>query len=136
MSRAVPTDGSAGSIQRGGGSRRGAEARRRFGSANTLTLKALCSLKPQQRLALLRTADNTLVKNICECALNTVRGNVILTRQEKARLAKHKHLLRKLSASKGSWKSKKKLLVQNGSGFLPMLIAPILGTLFTQLFGQ
>lgn len=113
-----------------------AAARRRFGKENTASLQALCKLSPEQRLTLLRSAKNSLVKSICECALNTVHGNVVLTQKEKARLSRHKQLLRKLASSKGSLKSKKQILVQSGSGFLPMLIAPVLGTLFSHLFGK
>lgn len=109
----------------------GRDLRKRFGKVNTAALLALCSLNPKQRAALLRSADNSLVKTICECALNTVRGNVDLSQGEKRRLKKHKQLLRKLASTRGGLKSKKKIIVQQGSGLLPMLIAPILGSLLS-----
>lgn len=76
------------------------------------------------------------MKTICECALNTVRGNVDLTKTEKRRLKKHKQLLRRLASDRGGLKSKRRIIIQHGSGFLPMLIAPILGSLFSRWFGN
>lgn len=99
-------------------------------------LQALCKLNKSQRLALLRSADNDLVRSICECAFNTLKGSVTLKRTEKTRLAKHRKVLRRLASKRGSWKSKKRILVQQGGGFLPMLLAPILGTLLSNIFGQ
>ncbi|XP_048514299.1 uncharacterized protein LOC125501746 [Athalia rosae] len=95
-----------------------------FGSSNTAVLHALCELSGPQRLALLRAADDNLVRNICECALNTLKGNVKLSDRQKSRLGRHRRILRRLASNRGSWRSKKKLLVQHG-GFLPLLLAPI-----------
>lgn len=107
-----------------------------FGKTNALALHALHKLNPTQRRALLRTADDSLVRDICECALNTLEGNVVLSRAHKSRLARHRHTLRKLACKRGSWKSKKKILVQRGDGFLGLLLAPILGGLASALFSK
>lgn len=116
------------------GSRRGSSAS--FGKTNTVALQALQKLNPTQKLALLRTADKTLVRDICECALNVLLGNVKLSRAQKTRLVQHKQTLRQLAKKQGSWKSKKKILIQRGNGFLTLLLAPILGTLASSLFSK
>lgn len=101
-----------------------------------VALHALCKLNTKQRLALLRTADTPLIRCICECALNTLRGTVALKHCQKSRLVKHKKILRRLASNRGSWKSKKRLIVQRGNGFLPLLLAPLLGSLISSLFSK
>lgn len=98
-------------------------------------LKTLCYLKKNQRASFLRTADNNLVKCIQECIFNTLKGNVPLRYNEKKRLANHKSILRRVAVKRGNWKSKRKLLVQRG-GFLPYLIAPILGAVLSRIIGE
>lgn len=107
-----------------------------FGKTNTIALHALHKLTSSQRRALLRTADDSLVRDICECALNTLEGNVPLSKAQKSRLARHKHSLRRLADNRGTWKSKKRILVQRGDGFLGLLLAPILGSLASALFSK
>lgn len=102
-------------------------------------LHALCHADANQRLALLRSADRALVKCICECALNVLNGVVALKPSQKKRLSKHKQVLRKLVSAHGrgvfGWQGKKRALVQSGGSFLPLLLAPIVGTLISKLFG-
>ena len=43
-----------------------------------IILHALCCLKRDQRCAILRKAERALVRVVCECALNVLRGNVKL----------------------------------------------------------
>lgn len=99
-------------------------------------LRVLCCLKGSQLKAFLNTADSWLVKVICECALNTLRGNIPLTAQQKQRLRKHARLIRSLASDKGTWHGKKRLIVQKGSGgvFLPLLLAPLVEVLARKLF--
>lgn len=97
-------------------------------------LRALQYLNKEQREAVLRKADSRVIRCICECALNILRGNVPLKAEERKKLRRHAPLLRRLAAKKGCWKSKKRFVVQNG-GFLPLLLAPILGTVLSNLIG-
>ena len=92
--------------------------------AGTLTL--LNKAVPTVRQTLLRKPG--VMKSVCECALNVLRGRVPLTKKQKAKLARYKTSLRKLATKRGSGtlKSKKKL-VQKG-GFLTALLAPLLST--------
>lgn len=104
----------------------------RFTTSNAVALQAICKLNTQLRTALLRAADPSLVQNICECALNTLRGNVKLTAEQKEHLRKHRKALRRLASNTGSWKSKKRLVIQHG-GFLPLLLAPVIEGLVAAL---
>lgn len=114
-----------------------------FSKKQVAVLNALCHANDEQRKALLRTADKALVRCICECALNVLHGTVDIKHSHKHRLSKHKHVLRKITnngstkqkGGGGNWKSKKRVIVQSGGAFLPLLLAPIVGTLVSKLFG-
>lgn len=97
-------------------------------------LQALQHLNKEQREAVLRKADSQIIRSICECALNVLRGNVPLKPEQRKKLRRHAPVLRRLAAKKGCWKSKKRFVVQSG-GFLPLLLAPILGTVLSSLIG-
>ena len=103
-------------------------------------LRALNQLEGKQRADLLSCADHNLVKCLCECALNILRGNVPLKPGEKNRLKKHAKLLRLLSVKRkdDKFRAKKKLLLQHGGGgtggFLPALLAPIIAAVVDKFF--
>lgn len=105
-----------------------------FCKKSSTILHALQHLNKEQRQALLRKADPSIIRCICECALNILRGNIPLKSDQKKKLRRHAPLIRRLAAKKGCWKSKKKFVVQSG-GFLPLLLAPILGTVLSNLIG-
>jgi len=91
-------------------------------------LKFLSSCKQNHCAHLLKSADKELVKCLCECVLNVLRGNVPLNSKQKTDLQKHRQQLRQLIA-KGSLAKKKKLLQRGGGVFLPFLLAPIISAL-------
>lgn len=97
----------------------------RFNSSIIAALRAICKLNASQRLALLRAADDSLVRSVCECALNTLKGNVALDRNQKNALIRHRNVLRRLACcDSGSWKTKKRLLIRHAK-ILPLLLTPI-----------
>lgn len=96
-------------------------------------LKSLCNLKPKQRLALLKTLDTSTVQCICECIYNVLNGVVPLSTIQKKGLEKHKTTLRSL-IKKYPVQKKKKILVQKGNAFLPLILAPLLSGVFSSLF--
>lgn len=91
-------------------------------------LKLLKKAKKSQRRKLLEAADNDLILCLCDCANNILKGNVNLNPKQKKQLARHKGAIRSLVSrgkSKKTINKKRKLLIQQG-GFLPMLLGPIL----------
>ena len=88
-------------------------------------LKALCHFNKEQRKSFLRKADKSLIKIICECVLNILKGNVKLTKSQIINLKRHVKLLRKLGSTNDNWSRKKTLIVQSGGGFLLPLLTPI-----------
>ena len=105
-----------------------------FSKKNLSLLGALCHGDKKHRAAITRVADKPLVKCICECVLNILHGVVKLSASEKRRLSKHKHTLRKLSHSNDDWRTKKRVIIQNGGSFLPILLAPLVSTLISKIF--
>ena len=94
--------------------------------------RVLNAATPNVRKELLHHCDKELIKCLCECAQNVLKGNVPLTLSQKQKLCRHKHNLRELASKKVS-KKKKTAILQKG-GFLGALLTPIislLGGLFT-----
>lgn len=89
-------------------------------------LKALYHLDRDQRIVILRKAEATLVKCICECALNILNGNVFITDSQKSKLKRHAKILRCLADKSGTWTSKKKIILAEGIKILTLLLAPII----------
>ena len=96
-------------------------------------LNHLCILKhckqPMHK-SIIQGADKELINTICECILNCLNGNVKLNETEVNTLAKHKKYLRQLLAKDSrAHKKKKQILIQKGSGFLPIILSAVLALL-------
>lgn len=100
---------------------------------NADLLKVLSKLKPQQRLAFLKSADKKLVRLLCECSLNLIKGKVPVNSAQKQKLSRYKQLLRRLTKKTGGWKSKRKILTQKGGNFIPLIIGPILSAVLSSV---
>ena len=87
-----------------------------------------------RRKWLKQNLDKDFVECICECTQNLLRGNVPLTKQQKAKLGKRKKTLRKLIGKKLSLKKRKQ--INQSGGFLGALIGPIVSVLSGLLGGQ
>lgn len=94
-------------------------------------LSALAKSHPHVCKAILRGADKDLLHCLTECAYNIIRGNIPLTPTQKAQLTKYKRQLRNVANKKTGLKQKQKF-VQTG-GFLPALLAPLLGSVIAPL---
>lgn len=101
---------------------------------NAEFLRALRSLKPKYRLALLKNTDCSSIKCICECTYNILQGKIPLSRKQRVALRRHKNVLRKLVKRGENWKKKKRILVQSGGAILPLLLGPLLGGVLSTLF--
>ena len=87
-------------------------------------LKILHKASPKLKKALLADLPSEIVQLLSECALNILKGTVILKKGQKARLRRHRKNLHDLAKTKTPLK-KKKEIIQKG-GFLPSLLAGIL----------
>ena len=108
-------------------------------------LSALAHANSDQRRALLQTSDKCVIRCICECALNVLKGVVKLPEKQIKKLKKYKKIIRNLvkvndlknrkkNSKKVNWLKKKKQLVQTGRGaLLPLLLTPIVEILVSKL---
>lgn len=92
------------------------------------TIKVLSKRNPKQNKAIIQAANNELVKCICECIQNVTNGVVKISPCSKSKLHKHKNKIRQIINKRTDMKKKRKLLEQSG-GFLPLLLAPVVGLL-------
>ena len=96
-----------------------------FSKKNLALLGALCHADKQHRAAITRTADKPLVKCICECVLNVSHGTNINT-----------HCASYRAQVEMSIGALKRVIIQNGGSFLPILLAPLVSTLISKIFGS
>lgn len=87
----------------------------------TLALLKLISKSKRPKLYI-KKCTKSEIKTLCECVLNVIRGNVSLTKSQKNHLSQHKQSLRKLADRKIPLYKKKKILIQNGEGFIPFIL--------------
>jgi hypothetical protein len=80
--------------------------------------------------SLILGANKELIDTLCECILNCLNGNVQLSDDDKNKLYKYRNYLRQLLRKRDlSLKKKKGILVQKGSGFLPIILSAVLSLL-------
>ena len=94
---------------------------------NVYLLRLLHKSKPSLVKVILKNASPDLVRALCECSLNVLKGNIKLNASQKTRLRRYKNILRKLATKKVAAKTRKRLL-QKG-GFIGALLGPVLGVL-------
>lgn len=83
----------------------------------------------KKRQELLDIASAEQIKTICECVKNVMLGNVPGIRKQDIReFKKNREIIRKLiSTGKNVTSKKKKELLMQQGGFLPALLAPVIG---------
>lgn len=94
---------------------------------NIVFLNFLCICNARQRKSIIGLASKDEILALTECCINILNGNVNLTDSERKSLRKHRKYIREIS-NKIPISRKRKILVQSG-GFLPLLLAPLLSIL-------
>ena len=87
---------------------------------------------PLVRRHILRHSSPEFLKVLSECALNILKNNIVLSKREKAKLVRHKSIIRKLASKKINTKTRNRILLHKG-GFLLNFLRPIV-KVFGQLF--
>jgi hypothetical protein len=90
------------------------------------TLKVLHDCTGKTRKAILQNADKELIDCICLCLDNILKGNVKVPPSTYKKLKRQQGLISELHKKSVGTRKKNQLLIQSG-GFLPALLAPILG---------
>jgi len=78
------------------------------------------------------SAGDDLIKCICDCTLNVLKGNVRVPPKQKSKLKRHKKALRDLAKKKVSLKRKRQI-IQKGGFLAPLLsaVVPAIASLLT-----
>jgi hypothetical protein len=84
------------------------------------------------RKDLIQAASPEQIACLCEATLNVVNKNVPITQAKIRKLKPFKRVIKKISFEKVPIEKKKKLLVQQG-GFLPLILSTVLGVLANKL---
>ena len=100
---------------------------------NLPLLQYLATGKPRIVNAIVKEADPQVMKAICECAHNVLKGNVPLSKSQFSKLKRHRKHLHLLTDKKVSQKRKKKVL-QTG-GFIGALLGAALPALASVIGG-
>ena len=79
--------------------------------------------------------DQTAYDAVQEIAYNTIKGNVKLKKSQKRNLKKHEKVLKKFCCLKKKCLNKRKQLLVQSGGFLPILI-PTIASLLTTLLAK
>ena len=97
-------------------------------------LKMLYKASPKLRKAILADLPSDVVRLLSECALNVLKGPVVLTPRHKKKLHRHRKNLRDLAKGNTAVK-KKKEIIQTG-GFLPALLTGVIASLLPQIIAR
>lgn len=100
-------------------------------------LELLTKVNADSRKKILKFSDIKLIEAIVECVFNVLKQNVQLKKNRIEQLKKYKATLRRIAKpGNKNIKQKKKLIVQSGGHFLPILLAPIVSYLFEKLLNK
>jgi len=81
------------------------------------------------RKAIIKSCDKDLVCCICECIKNVTEANVPIPYEALKQLKRHRHVFDRIVDKRTDLQKKKRLIVQNGGGFLSILLPPLLGVI-------
>lgn len=98
-------------------------------------LQNFSNLPKNTQKIILKNADPTFTKQICEICLNISNGNIPLTKRNKKKIEKKQNIIKALGVKKGSFKKKIKYIRQRGGAIVP-IIASIAGPIIASLLSQ
>ena len=89
----------------------------------------ICCQRHGRRKKLLKNVDKATIKCICECAKGVLNGQLPCNNKERDFLMEHKKVIRQIGDDKRSLSQKKKIISQNGGGFMQNLMPVMIGAL-------
>lgn len=78
-----------------------------------------------------KSSDEQVLRALKEIAMNVVHGNVPLDKKQKSKLQRHGDTLRSLSRINLNKRPRRRKLINQSAGFLPILIPSLLSILST-----
>lgn len=101
--------------------------------ANKHMLYVLKNAEPKLRTALIKNCSDDVIKALTEIAINIVEGVHKISPNSKKNLEQYKLELRKLTSPTPNLTRKRKVLLQKGGAFIPILLSTVLSGLIGQL---
>jgi len=100
-----------------------------------IQLLAICKDRCVNRKIIERSPDS-VIKTLCNVALNAERGDIKLSPGQKKLFGKHRGLISKLTNKKLSLATKRKIIQKGGIWpiLIPALISAVIGTLGSAIF--
>ena len=92
-------------------------------------LQLLADFPVHQRQFLLKTATPQQLHGLVQVLFNILMGQISIPEENKRILQSYKNALFDLARSDVPYKTKKRVLVQEGSGFIEDLLAPVVSSL-------
>ena len=101
----------------------------RVGNNNRGFLQLLAHCPAYQRQFLLKTAAPKQLHALVQVLYNILMGHIPISEENKRILLPHKDALLNLARPNVPFKTKKRVLVQEGSGFIEDVLAPVVSSL-------
>ena len=92
-------------------------------------LQLLARCPDHQRQFLLKTATPQQLHALVQVLYNILKGHIPMSKENKQMLLPYKDALLNLAGSNVPYKTKRRLLVQEGSGFIENVLAPVISSL-------
>ena len=105
-------------------------ARKQKALKSTIKFLSICR-HPAITSQIIKYSPDSVIKLICNAALNAAQGDVSLTRKQKRLLSKYRAFLATLIRKGEPVQKKRKLLLQKGGGIIGLVIPAILSAVLT-----
>ena len=92
-------------------------------------LQLLAHCPAYQRQFLLKTASPQQLHPLVQVLYNILKGHIPISKENRRMLLPYKDALLNLARSNVLYKTKKRVLVQEGSGFIENVLAPVISSL-------
>ena len=92
-------------------------------------LQLLAHSPDHQRQFLLKTATPQQLHALVQVLYNILKGHIPMSKENNQMLLPYKDTLLNLAGSNVPYKTKKRVLVQEGSGFIENVLAPVISSL-------
>lgn len=96
-------------------------------------LELLTKVSSDSRKKILKHSDLELTEAIIECIFNVIKKNIDLENARMKKLRRHKTTISHLINPKKKLENKRKLMLQSGGSFLPLILTPVVSYLIDKI---
>lgn len=100
---------------------------------NKHMLLILKDASPKLRKAILKNCNEEIIKSIVEIVMNILHGNLKTSGKNQNELKKYKKQLRTIAKPTKNYSLKRKVLLQKGGSFIPIILGSLLSGILSGL---